>query len=471
MDKEVSLSLSGDQARMSSSKARIVGWAFWDWATQPFSACITTFVFSVYITSSAFGETNHTTESLSLTTTIAGIVIALLAPVLGQTMDRKGRTVTALRYLTWLLAIVSASLFFVRPDPSYLWLGLILMAIGAVTCEVAAVNYNALLDKVSTRRNVGRVSGFGQGMGYLGGIVVLLFLYFVFISPEVGLFGVTNKDAIDVRVAMIVCGLWMFLFSLPTFLTIKDPAPLRHEDRSIGGEWAKRHPQWLWRWIGPAIAAYGELAKTVMSLWRVDRAVVYFLVASAFFRDGLAGVFAFGAVIAAGTFGFSGAEVVIFGAAANIMAGVSTIAFGLLDDLLGPKKVIMTSLISLVGAGILIFFLHDAGKMIFWICGMILCMFVGPAQSASRSFLARIAPEGRAGEVFGLYATTGRAISFMSPAFFGMAIALGYVLTGKSNTQYWGILGIVMVLFIGLLMMIVVHIYTERHNIGSHKVK
>ncbi len=96
----------------------------------------------------------------------------------------------------------------------------------------------------------------------------------------------------------------------------------------------------------------------------------------------MAGVFAFGAVIAARLwFGFSGGDVVIFGAAANIVAGLSTMAFGLLDDRLGPKRVIMISLIGTVSMGIVIFFLHDEGKTIFWIAGLIMTMFVGPAQS------------------------------------------------------------------------------------------
>ena len=449
-------------APKQTSRKKIVSWAMWDWGTQPFNTVITTFVFSVYMTSAAFGDTNFTSQALSLAMMFGGLLVAVAAPVLGQTVDRNGHTVRVLRAMTWLLAGISASLFFVKPDPAYLWLGLGLLAVGSVISEIAGVNYNSLLPKVAGHANVGRISGFGWGMGYLGGIVVLLLIYFLFIQPEVGLFGVSGTEAMDIRVSMVVCGVWTLLFTIPTFANLHDsPQPLR---RAIPGieRWQGRRPDFIWRWLAPVVASYGELANTIRRLWGISKHTVYFLLASALFRDGLAGVFAFGAVIAAGTFGFSSGEVIIFGAAANIVAGMSTIAFGLLDDWIGPKRVIMISLSTLVGMGAVIFWFHDGGKLIFWIAGLIMCLFVGPAQSASRSFLARLIPVGRSGEVFGLYATTGRVVSFLSPAFFGLAIGLGAAVTGDANTQYWGILGIALVLLAGLLVMIPVKEHHEH---------
>src|SRR5699024_2789238 len=184
---------------------------------------------------------------------------------------------------------------------------------------------------------------------------------------------------------------------------------------------------------------------------------VYFLLASAVFRDGLAGVFTFGGVIAATVFGFTPGEVIIFGVAANLVAGVATIAFGALDDLLGPKRVIIGSLIAMILAGLGVFFRHEHGATVFWALGLVLCVFVGPAQSASRTFLARLIPKGKEGELFGLYATTGRAVSFMAPAAFSLAIAAGAALTGvadKDDAQHWGILGIIVVIVSGLLLLL-----------------
>ena len=430
--------LSGPTAlegNRETSKKKVFAWGMWDWGSQPFNTVITTFVFSVYLTSSAFGETNYTSMMLSISTALAGFFVALLAPVLGQNSDRSGKTVRNLKIQTWILAALSASLFFVKPEPAYLILGLFLLGAGSVISEIAGVNYNATIDQVATPKTVGRVSGFGWGLGYLGGIVVLLLLYFLFIQPDVGLFGVTGDESMDIRVSMVLCGIWIAAFTIPAFLVLRDRS--REQAPRVG-----------------VVDSYKLVWGSIKGLWNTSRHTVYFLLASALFRDGLAGVFAFGAILAAGTFGLSAGEVIIFGAAANIVAGVATIAFGLLDDRIGPKKVILMCLASLVTLGVLIFVFHDGGKQAFWILGLLLTVFVGPAQAASRSFLARLIPQGKSGEIFGLYATTGRVVSFLSPAAFGLFIWLGAVVTGQENTQYWGILGIVLVLAAGFAVMI-----------------
>ncbi|WP_153503146.1 MFS transporter [Cumulibacter manganitolerans] len=431
-------------AHPPASKKKILSWALWDWGTQPYHTVITTFVFSVYITSDSFGSENTTSTSLAVATAVAGVLIALLAPVLGQNADRKGRNISTLRNLTWLLSLISAALFFVKPHPGYLWVGLGLLALGSVVAQVAEVNYNSAMDDIATEQNVGKISGFGWGMGYLGGIIVLLLIYFLFISPDVGLFGVTGDEGLDIRVSMVVCGLWTLLFTIPTFVSLKDKRKTTIADR-----------------VG-IVESYRLLGRSIARIWRSSPHTIYFLLASALFRDGLAGVFTFGAVIAARTYGFGDGEVIIFGAVANIVAGLATIAFGVLDDRIGPKRVILISLGSLVVLGTLIFFLHDSGKAAFWVCGMLMTIFVGPAQSASRTFLARIIPEGKAGEIFGLYATTGRAISFFAPTMFGLSVAFGAAVTDRANTQYWGILGVVLVLLAGFLVMLPVR---ERQQI------
>ena len=174
--------------------------------------------------------------------------------------------------------------------------------------------------------------------------------------------------------------------------------------------------------------------------------MLLFLLASAVFRDGLAGVFTFGAIIAAQVFGFSSTEVIYFAVAANLVAGIGTFIGGWVDDRLGAKNVIIGSLVGLLIAGTAVLFLGDA-KTGFWIAGLFLTLFVGPVQAASRSFLARITPPGREGEIFGLYATTGRAVSFLAPGLFTMFV-------GFTGDTRFGILGIVLVLLAGLLLML-----------------
>ncbi|MDR2931209.1 MAG: MFS transporter [Propionibacteriaceae bacterium] len=466
-------------ANAKSRPAAVLGWALWDWGTQPFYTVVTTFVFSVYITTGAYfssdpNDSNGPSLALSVSTAIAGVVIALIAPVLGQSADRSGHIVRNMRWLTWGLGLITMALFFVAPRPGFLVLGLVLLAVGAVVGEISGSFYNATIDQVATTRNVGRVSGFGWGMGYVGGIVVLLLILFVFIQPEVGPWGMTDTS-MKIRASMVVCGAWTLLFTIPAFIVLKDH-PVTDQTRARLG----------------VIGAYRALFSHIATLWREDRHVAYFLIASALYRDGLAAVFSFGAVIAAQSFGFSTTEIIVFGAAANLIAGVVTILFGLLDDVIGPKIVILICLGILAGGAMVVFFLHqpayaqpvqicDAvttacqanpaydpnlvaqGKTIFWVFGLILSCLCGPAQAASRSLLARVIPAGRSGEVFGLYTTTGRVISFISPTLFGVFVLLGARLTGSGATQHWGLIAIAAVLLIGFAVLLPVRAGRTNH--------
>ncbi len=404
---------------------KVLAWALWDWGTQPFATVITTFVFAVYLTSSVFGDKDILTQRLGWTTAGAGVLIAALAPVLGQGTDRSGRRMLHLRWQTWLLAAICAGMFFVGPEPRYFWLGAILLGMGHLVAEVANVNYYSAIDQVSTPANVGRVSGLGWGLGYLGGIAILLVILAVLggeFSPW------------DVQVSMLLCSGWTLVFTVPVFVALRDQRPsLASPRRGV-------------------VQAYRDLLSSIRRLWRRSPSTLLFLAASALFRDGLAGVFAFGGVLAAGSFGFTFGEVVAFAVAANVVAGVATIGFGLLDDRIGPKPVIVASLTALVGLGLGVFFSVGLGKPAFWALGLLMCLFVGPAQSASRSLLARLIPEGFSGEIFGLYATTGRAVSFLSPLMFSLAIGLGMRVSASSeaSAQHWGILGVVAVLALGL---------------------
>jgi UMF1 family MFS transporter len=417
-----------------TSRRRVIAWGLWDWGSASFNAVVTTFVFTVYLTSSSFGPEGTVEAQLGWALAGAGLLIALLAPVTGQRSDTSGRRKLWLAVNTYVVVAITLAMFFVEPDPTFLWLGLLLVAAGNVFFEFAGVNYNAMLTQVSTSRTIGRVSGFGWGMGYVGGIVLLLIVYFGFIQ---GLFGLPGDDGLDVRLSMIVAALWFGLFALPVLFAVPEYRGAGTARERIG-----------------FFASYARLGRDVARLWRESRHTVWFLLASAVFRDGLAGVFTFGGVLAA-SFGFSAGEVIIFAIAANVVAGISTIAVGALDDRVGAKPVIVVALAGLVVSGLLVFFLHDGGQIVFWTAGLALTLFVGPAQSASRTFLARMIPPGREGEVFGLYATTGRAVSFLAPTMFALFVTIG-------GAAYYGILGIVLVLVLGLVLLIPVKAVQER---------
>ncbi|WP_366180875.1 MFS transporter [Actinomyces timonensis] len=461
----------GRQAKPRLLTWPVFAWGLWDWGSAAFNAVITTFVFATYLVSSSFGDPTSNQSRLSAGMAVAGLFIALLAPVTGQRADRAGRAVTSLGIYTALVVAVSAALFLVKPAPGYLWLGIVLMGVGNLFFELASVNYNGLLSHVTAKERIGAVSGIGWGMGYLGGIVLLLVVYAGLISPEVGWFGVTSADGLNVRVAMLVAAAWFGISAIPVLLTQscavrRRRGPGRPQAGGLEADGARQVPEIEAepgdipgtggvagaRRHESILASYRQLWRTLRSLYRSHPNVLRFLLASAIFRDGLAGVFAYGGIIARTTFDFSDAQVIQFAVAANVVAGITTIACGRLDDLVGPRRVIMGSLVILVVAGNAIFFLHDGGKPVFWALGLALSACVGPAQSASRTFLARLIPEGREGEIFGLYATTGRAASFLAPALYGAAIWVGARFMGQ-GVGYWGILGIMTVLIAGLVLM------------------
>lgn len=423
-------------------RKQVVSWALWDWATQPFNSVILTFVFTaLYLTTDAFlppeiaalGEDADAYQRgiAELSSTYgfvlgaAGILVALLAPVIGQQTDASGRRKRWLVIGTAAMTLCTALLFFVEASPAFFLLGIWLVAIGSVSSEIAGVNYNAMLAQVSTRKTVGRISGLGWGLGYLGGIVALII---VVVVTQLGWFGMDTSNGMAYRVIALGCAVWTIVFAIPIVLNVPENTPAPGRERVN------------------FFKAYVVLAKDIARLFRESRQTFWFLIAAAIYRDGLAGVFAFGAIIAGGTFRFTSDEVLIFGIAANLVAGVSTIIAGRFDDIFGPRAVILFSLIGLVIAGTATFALHDAGKTIFWVAGLLLCLFVGPAQAASRSLLTRVTPIGREGEIFGLYATTGRVASFLSPIAWASFIAIG-------GYQYWGVLGIVAVIAIGLVCM------------------
>lgn len=430
-----------------ATRRQVLSWALWDWATQPFNSVILTFVWApLFLISTdllpddiaGLPEGDPLLEqalaglsaNYGLATTLAGVAIFLLAPVLGQRADTAGYKKRGLLIATAALALIQFALFFVQADPAYFWFGAIMLAVGAVVSEIAGVNYNAMLVQVSDRHTVGRVSGLGWGMGYIGGILALVV---VVVLTQLKWFGMDTSNGMAYRVIAVGCAVWTIVFSIPIFRNVPESEPRGDRDKVA------------------FLASYRVLLSDVAALFRNHRSTFWFLIASAVYRDGLAGVFAFGGVLASVAFGFSATEVMIFGIALNLVAGLSTIAAGRLDDRFGPRAVIVTALCLLVGSCLFVFAFRDGGKLIFWIGGMILSAAVGPAQAASRSLLARVTPAGMQGEIFGLYATTGRVVSFLSPALWTLFIAIG-------GATYWGILGITIVLALGLVFLLLVRL-------------
>jgi UMF1 family MFS transporter len=419
----------------STKKRGTFAWALWDWAEQPFPTIMQTFIFPVYLAGAVATAGDHADSQLGVATSIAGIILALIAPVLGRRSDENGRRKFWLMVNTYVLVAIMAASFFIEPKPEFLLFGLVLYGLGSVVQESAFINYYAMLKSVTTEKNIGRVSGYAWGLGYAGGIILLCISLFGFILPGT-VFGAPSENGMSVRIVFLFAAAWTLIFSIPLMIRVPEIAKREGKARES------------------VVQSYKSLWGQLKSL-RVQAPDTFkFLISSAIYRDGLAGVFTFGAVLGSLAFGFSQTQIIMFGIAANIVAGIGAAIGGRLDDVLGSRTIIVSSLVGLIIAGSGVFIFAGAGVITYWIGGLALCLFVGPAQASSRTFVSRFTPEGREGEVFGLYQTTGRAVSFLSGTFWAISISIAHAVTGQANATIYGVLGLMVILIVGLVLLL-----------------
>jgi MFS transporter, UMF1 family len=431
-------------------RSPVVAWALWDVGAAGLSAIVATFVFSVYLTGTVgAGLHGGTTAAswLGRTGTVAGLVIAVLAPAVGVWVESPHRRRVAMSVLTGGAVVLTCAMYLIRAETSYLWAGLVLLAATAACGDLAGVPYNAMLRQLSTPETAGRVSAIGAAAGFLGSVVLLLLIYVGFISgngPERGLLHVPTHDGLYVRTAMLLAAAYFAVLALPLLLTahrLPDPGAVTEPTSMLGG--------------------YRRLWSEIRSEWRRDRNLVYFLGASALFRDGLAAVLAFGAVLGVSVYHLSQADVLVFGVAASVVAAVGAILGGLVDHRIGSKPVIIGSLAAMVVVELALLALY--GSLAFWVGGLLLALFLGPALASSRALLLQMADQGKEGVAFGLYTMTGRAVSFIAPWLFSVFVdAFGAVRAG------WG--GISVVLLAGLLAMLVVRVPPRRPAVPLEQV-
>ena len=419
-------------------RSKVAAWALWDCGSTGMNAIVATFVFSVYLTGTVgVGLPGDTSPAswLGRALTVSGLAVALLAPLTGVVASDPRRRRIALTVLSALAVAFTASMVLIRADPRYLAAGLALLALTAACGDLASVPYNAMLRQLSTPRTAGRISGLGWAAGYTGSVLLLMIIYTGFImgeGPTRGLLDLTVEDGWNVRMAMVMAACWFAVLALPLLWTAHNLGAT-----TVGV-------------AGPAVAgAYRRLVADLRSEWRRDRNFVYYLIVSAVFRDGLAGIFAFGAVLGVSVYGLSAADVLVFGVAASTVAALGAVLGGRLDDLVGAKPVILASLSVLIGVGLTLLTL--SGPSAFWACGLGLAFFVGPTQSAARTLLLRMTSDGKESVAFGLYTMTGRAVAPLAPWLF-------FIFVDLFGTDRAGLAGILLVLAVGLGGMLAVRV-------------
>ena len=403
----------------------LFSWCLFDWANSAFPTVITTFVFATYFTTTVAESTIAGTAAWGHAQSLAALIIALLGPALGAIADRGGRRKPWLLAFTALCVAACVGLWFTQPERGDVIWALTFVVLGTVGFEIGMVFYNALLPEIAAPERLGRLSGWGWGMGYAGGMACLSVALVGFIQTDAPWFGLAAGTAEPVQATTLLVAAWVSLFALPLFLWTPDKP---RGERTLE-------------------ALRNGLVTLVNTLCNIRRyaQTARFLLARMIYIDGLNTLFAFGGIYAAGTFGMALEEVILFGIAINVTAGIGAACFAWLDDNIGPKRTILIALGGLIWFGGAL--LLASGKVWFWALALPLGLFVGPGQAASRSFMARLAPPHMRAEMFGLFAFSGKVTAFLGPLFLAWA-------TLAFDSQRAGMATIIVFLAVGFVLLL-----------------
>jgi MFS transporter, UMF1 family len=400
----------------------IFGWCLYDWAISPFPTIVSTFIISNYYAKAIASDPTIGSAQWSFMIALAGIAIALFSPPLGAIADLMGHAKRGIAIAMSVLILAGGLIWFAKPDPAYGLPLLIVSGMGIVAMELGMLFYNALLPGVAPRDRIGRVSGWGWASGYVGALLCLGVALVLLVRPEHPAFGIPRAAAANFRAAGPLTAIWAAMFGWPLFVLVKD-IPKTGLKLTVA----------VRQGLADTWHTLRDLGKTPQLAW--------FLAASAIYRDGVTSILTLGGLYAGGTFGMDINQLTMFGISLNVTAGLGAATFAWLDDWIGSKRTIMLSVVGLIifGAGIVL--VHNVA----WFIGLALALgvFVGPTQAASRSLAVRLAPEGQVGKVFGLYALTGRAVTFVGPTVFGWV-------TATTHSQRAGLGSILVLLVLGL---------------------
>jgi UMF1 family MFS transporter len=424
---------------MRADRRATVSWALYDFANSPFTTLVVTFVYATYFSEfiAANSVQGQTLWGYAITTT--ALIVAVCSPLLGAVADQGGYRKRFLVIATLIAAAATAALYGVLPGQ--VLMALTLFVIANVAFELANVFYNAYLPELAKAEDIGKVSGWGWGLGYIGGLLALVVALVTLVQPDavissisglgLGLpdgpwFGFSEDNGENVRATNLMVASWLLVFSLPLFFFVHEKRPKNAPTSAV-----------VRGSLNQLLATFREVRK--------HKETVKFLLARLIYNDGLVTIFAFGGLYAAGTFGFSLTDVLIFGVVINLAAGTGAIAMGYVDDWIGAKLTIVISLFGLTLAAIIGVFARDAAW--FWVAGIIIGIFSGPNQAASRSLMGRYVPKGMENEFFGFFAFSGKLTAFIGP----MLLA---VVTDAAQSQRAGMVVVIVLFVIGLMLLI-----------------
>lgn len=440
-----------------------MGWVLFDWANQPFYILVVTFLFAPYFVNGFMDDPVHAQSIWAFTTGAAQLIAAFLAPVLGAIADAGSPHKPWIAALSVPFVIGLCGLWFAVPgETAMVLLVLISFGLAIIGAELSTVFNNSMMPGLVSRNRLGTLSGVGWATGYVGGLVSLALVAGLIVTdPNTGktLFGLTPIVPLDTatregdRLVGPFSALWYLIFVLPLFLFTPD----RREGT----------PQ-----PNPVREGFHRLAGSIRTLLSDHANLFRFLIARMFYADGLAAVFAFGGIYAASVFGWGATELGLFGIILTLAGIAGAFVGGALDDRLGSKPVIVATLLLFILGSIgvlsvdpdeILFFipvepkadggglLASTGEKAYLAFALLIGLAAAPIQASSRALLARISPEEKTTEFFGLFAFSGKITAFAAP------LAIGAV-TALTDSQRIGISMSVVFLVAGLLLLLGVRI-------------
>ncbi len=402
-----------------NNSGEVLAWSMYDFANQPFTNLVLTFIYGTFFTTVIASNEIVGTQQWSHAISITAIVVALLSPFMGALADKGGYRKMFMFFFTWLTIIATTVLYFVLPGQvirALFW-----FVLANIGFEMGSVFCNAYLPDISHSKNIGRISGYGWSLGYVGGLLSLALAMFFLVQTDTPIFGFLKGEAgayQNIRATNLLVAVWFAVFSIPTFLFVKDKKPdtkafLKNAKHTLKG----------FRSTANELRNYPQ--------------IIRFLLARLVYNDGLVTVFAFGGIYAAGSLNFTFDEIMVLGIVLNITAGLGAFLMGYLDDKVGGKKTLKVTLLGLMLAMALAVFAPEirpflqyvfggssvpdwvSAKNIFWIAAVLIGAFSGPNQASSRSLMGRFTPEAKKNEFFGFFAFSGKATAFVGPFLLG----------------------------------------------------
>ncbi|GLK79404.1 MFS transporter [Methylopila turkensis] len=428
-------------------------WAMFDAATQPIFTLIATFVFAPFFAAQIAENPAEGQAAWGFAAGAAGFAIGMLSPPLGAIADRTGRRKLWLAAFSVPLVLGCWALWFAEPGAPYaMAFALGGFAVATIGAECATAFTNAMMPSLARPEALGRLSGLGWALGYVGGLVALVFaLFFLSADPRDGetligiapLFGLDPRSFEGDRAVGPFAALWYLVLVTPLFLFAPD------EPRGMPIRQAVR-------------AGLADLKRTILDL-RGSRDLALFLLAHMLYVDGLTALFAFGGIYGAGALGWGVIELGVFGILVIVSGVVGALVGGWLDDRIGPQKVVAGSLALLVASAVVIVSIERARVLfvvpvappvaddalfgstperLFVAVALVLGAAGGPLQAASRTMLVKLAPPDKLTQAFGLFALSGKVTSFLGPTLVaivtvltdsqrvGVAVLMGFFLAG-----------------------------------------